>query len=33
VREFILATDLLLGKDPFAKRFIKAYRARQEAAV
>lgn len=30
VREFILAADLLLGRDPFAKRFIKAYRARQE---
>jgi 5-methyltetrahydrofolate--homocysteine methyltransferase len=31
VREFILAADLLLGKDPFAKRFIKDYRARQKA--
>jgi 5-methyltetrahydrofolate--homocysteine methyltransferase len=30
VREFILAADLLLGRDPSAKRFIKAYRARQE---
>ncbi len=33
VREFILATDLLLGKDPFAKRFIKDYRARQEVEI
>ena len=33
VREFILAADLLQGKDPFAKRFIRAYRARQEAAA
>jgi 5-methyltetrahydrofolate--homocysteine methyltransferase len=31
VREFILAADVLLGKDPFAQRYIKAYRARKEA--
>jgi 5-methyltetrahydrofolate--homocysteine methyltransferase len=30
VREFILAADVLLGKDPYARRYIKAYRARQK---
>lgn len=32
VRPFILATDLLLGKDKRARRYIDAYRARSQAA-
>jgi 5-methyltetrahydrofolate--homocysteine methyltransferase len=31
VREFILAADVLLGKDPYAQRYIKAFRARKES--
>jgi 5-methyltetrahydrofolate--homocysteine methyltransferase len=31
VRPTILATDLLLGRDPFARRYIRAYRERQKS--
>jgi 5-methyltetrahydrofolate--homocysteine methyltransferase len=30
VRQIILAADLVLGRDRFAMRYIKAYRQRQE---
>jgi len=29
VRQAVLATDLLLGRDGYAQRYIKAYRQRQ----
>lgn len=32
IRHCILATDLLLGRDPYAGNFIRAYRAEQEEA-
>lgn len=31
VRPTVLATDLLLGRDPFARRYIRAYRERQKS--
>ena len=31
VRQYILAADALLGKDPYMRRFIKDFRARQKA--
>jgi hypothetical protein len=31
VRPFVLATDLLLGRDEYSARYIRAYRQRQKA--